>query len=106
MSMVIILDPKLSVNNTHNLTSDDRFSIGVSANDASTSFAHAKFADVSFYNEGLTENDVINLMIEISIPTDYNSVVGWWQFNGNGDDSSGQGRHLDEVGGSVTYSGV
>jgi predicted NUDIX family phosphoesterase len=96
-----------SAPNSYDLTNDDRFSIGVSAHyGALTYFAHAKFADVSFYDEGLTENDIINLMKKISIPTDYNSVVGWWQFNGNGEDSSGQGRHLDEVGGSVTYANV
>ena len=70
----------------------------------SGNFFHGSFGDVSLYSEPLTKTNVEELMNKTKLPTDYASVIGWYEFLGNSQDSSGNARHLDDVS-APTYVG-
>ena len=79
---------------------------GISASCQKTSFLAGSIANVQLYNTSLTPNEVKSLYLEGigGAPTDLQHLVGWWQLNGNPNDSSGDG--LNGTANSVTYSSM
>ncbi len=60
--------------------------------------------DIAIYNRALTQQEVTNLYNAQNIPSNVptNGLVGWWPFNGNANDESGNGNNGTVNGATLT----
>ncbi len=87
-------------------TNFDRFKMG-NWNDNGYWFANGKLDDFGIWNRALTQQEISALYtgntistIPSYVPT--NGLVGWWPFNGNANDESGNGFHGTVNGASLS----